>query len=117
MFALTESHRFHIYTAPTDMRKGFNGLCGLVDQSNNYHSTNGDVYIFMNRSRNRLKLLHWESGGFVLYYKQLEQGSFPLDFISSNIESSSIEISFTDLALMVDGIIIQKSIRRKRFSL
>lgn len=55
------------------MRKSFDGLCGLVSSVMQRQPTSGEVYIFLNRSRTHIKLLHWESGGFVLYYKRLEQ--------------------------------------------
>ena len=58
------------------MRKSFNGLSGLVKNELNREPASGDVFVFLNRNRTHLKLLHWERGGFVLYYKRLERGSF-----------------------------------------
>ena len=76
MFALSSSNKFHLYSHPTDMRKSFDGLCGLVTNDLNQNPSNGSVYIFINKVRNKIKLLHWQSGGFVLYYKSLETGTF-----------------------------------------
>ena len=56
------------------MRKSFDALSGLVRNELQREPTSGEVYVFVNRSRTCIKLLHWESGGFVLYYKRLEQG-------------------------------------------
>lgn len=94
------------------MRKGFDGLCGLVNSEVGRVATSGEVFIFLNRARTHLKMLHWEPGGFVLYHKRLERGTFPLPqkIISGNI-------SWTDLVLMIEGIQILKSSRRKRFTL
>lgn len=94
------------------MRKGFDGLCGLVNSELGRVATSGEVFIFLNRTRTHLKILHWEPGGFVLYYKRLESGTFPLPqkIISSNI-------SWTDLVLMIEGIQVLKSSQRKRFTL
>jgi len=69
------------------------------------------VFVFLNRSRTHIKLLHWESGGFVLYYKRLEQGTFLSPKDGGN------EMSWSDLVLMVEGIHVVKSIQKKRYSL
>lgn len=74
-------------------------------------ATSGEVFVFLNRSRTHMKLLHWEKGGFVLYYKRLESGTF----LPPNVEDG--EFSWSDLVLMVEGIQVVKSIRKKRFLL
>lgn len=66
MFNLNESMRYLLYNKPTDMRKSFRTLGGIVRNAMGCDPTNGDVYIFMNKQRNRIKLLHWERGGMVL---------------------------------------------------
>lgn len=78
MFNLNESMRYLLYNKPTDMRKSFHTLGGIVRNAMGCDPTNGDVYVFMNKQRNRIKLLHWERGGMVLYSKLLEEGTFPL---------------------------------------
>jgi transposase len=93
------------------MRKSFDGLCGLVRSGPQRSPTSGEVFVFLNRSRTHIKLLHWESGGFVLYYKRLEQGTFLTPTGRGN------EMSWSDLVLMVEGIHVVKSIRKKRYSL
>jgi transposase len=91
------------------MRKSFDGLCGLVVSGLNRDATSGDVFVFLNRQRTHIKLLHWEHGGFVLYYKRLEQGSFPLP--------KKQQLSWADLVLMIEGIQVQKSRQFLRYQL
>lgn len=73
--------------------------------------TSGEVFVFLNRSRTHIKLLHWESGGFVLYYKRLEQGTFLAPKGKEN------EMSWSDLVLMVEGIHVVQRIQKKRYYL
>ena len=73
MFSLGSSQRYYLYGEPTDMPKSFDGLAGLVRSKLHLPLTTGQVFVFINKRRNRVKLLHWEAGGFVLYYKRLEQ--------------------------------------------
>ena len=113
MFALSTSHRFELYYGPADMRKGFDGLCGLVINELQGSPDNGCVYIFINRARDKVKLLHWQPGGFVLYYKRLESGAFKLPQYDAEI--GSLTLSYTQLILLIDGIAITHITRRKRY--
>ncbi len=89
------------------MRKSFDGLCGIVISEVKRDVTSGEVFVFLNKQRTHIKLLHWEHGGFVLYYKRLEQGSFPLP--------KRQELSWADLVLMIEGIQVQKSRQLRRY--
>lgn len=111
MFSLSSSHTFLLYPKACDMRKSFNGLCGIVANELGRAAHNGEVFVFINRKNNQMKLLHWEPGGFVLYYKRLEQGTF------AKAKGDRIQISWSDLVLMVEGIQILKSSQKRRFSL
>lgn len=113
MFALSPSHTFHLYSHPTDMRKSFDGLCGLVTNDLDQDPSNGTVYIFINKVRNKVKLLHWRSGGFVLYYKRLEAGTFEQPFYDESV--GSLRLSYTQLVMLLDGIAITNITRRKRY--
>ena len=113
MFALNGSLRFRLYARPADMRKGFDGLSALVSGDLGGSPTDGTVYIFINRSRNRAKLLHWQGGGFVLYYKRLEQGSFELPAYDGAV--SGLSLDYAQLVLLVDGVSITNIERRKRY--
>jgi hypothetical protein len=74
MFSLSETNTYYLCTQGTDLRKGFNRLTGVINSNSNLRASNGSVYIFINRSRTTMKLLHWERGGFVIYHKRLEEG-------------------------------------------
>lgn len=93
------------------MRKSFDGLSGLVRSELGREPTDGSVYVFLNRQRTHLKLLHWESGGFVLYYKRLERGTFQLP----KKRNKAGMLIWSELVLMVEGIEVQSSVQRLRF--
>lgn len=111
MFSLSSSHVFLLYSQPTDMRKSFDALCGLVRNELQRDPTGGEVFVFLNRGRTHCKLLHWESGGLVLYYKRLEKGTFA----PPAKNTSNAPLSWADLVLMIEGITIQKSSQKPRF--
>ena len=74
MFNLSETNKYNLFIQVVGgMRKGVDGLCGIV-RTNNMNPVSGEVYVFSNKSRCLLKMLHWERGGFVVYYKRFEQG-------------------------------------------
>ena len=112
MFSLSSSHSYLLYGSPCDMRKSFDALCGLVRNELGRNPLSGEVFVFLNRGRTHLKLLHWESGGLVLYYKRLEKGTFAPP--AGN--RSDQPLSWAQLVLMVEGITIQKSTRKPRFN-
>jgi len=68
MLSLSSQQRYFLYRGVTDMRKGFNGLNGLVRQHLQQDPLSGDVFLFLNRRRDRIKLLMWDKTGFALYY-------------------------------------------------
>ena len=111
MFSLSSSHRYHLYRGACDMRKSFNGLSGLVRSELGRDPTSGEVFVFLNRRRTLLKLLHWESGGFVLYYKRLEEGTF----VPPTVEGDQTVVRWPELVLMVEGITIQRSSQGRRY--
>jgi transposase len=76
MFSLGPGLVYQLYNKPCDMRKSFNGLSGIVKDQLCRDPLSGEVFIFLNRSGNLIKLLQWQEGGFVLCYKRLEKGTF-----------------------------------------
>jgi transposase len=95
------------------MRKGFNGLSGLVNNELDRNVLSGDVFIFVNRRRTLIKLLVWDKSGFVIYYKRLEQGTFK--FPTSSGESKSLELEREDLLMILEGIELKSVVKRKRY--
>jgi len=114
MFALGENHRFFLFGKPTDMRKSFDTLAGLIRSGMQRNPTSGDVYIFINKRRNMMKVLNWQKGGFMLYFKRLEKGKFYLP--DSNKNTAETEISHARLAMISEGIIARNIIKKSRFS-
>jgi transposase len=94
------------------MRKGFSGLSGLVREHIDHELLSGDVFIFVNRRRDRIKLLMWDVTGFALYYKQLERGTFELPLTA---RKGTAELSWSDLVLVLEGIELKSIKRRKRY--
>lgn len=113
MFSLTSVHDYYLYRHPTDMRKSFDTLCGIVASEMGDNPKSGHVYIFINKPRNKIKLLHWEPGGLVLYYKRLERGTIELPMAAD--KESRIPIEWTTLVMMVEGISIENIKKRKRY--
>lgn len=113
MFSLGGDHQYFLYRGDCDMRKGFDGLSGLVTNELSQSPTNGSVFVFLNKSRNQMKLLHWEAGGLVLYHKRLERGRFSVP-LSLDTKGS---LSWPELVLIVEGISYVALKKRKRFIL
>jgi transposase len=108
------SARYFLYQESTDMRKSFDGLCGLVSNKLGQNPMSGDLFIFVNKPRNRIKLLRWETGGFVLFYKRLEQGTFHLP--KSQIgNAGKLLIDYSELVMIINGISLEKTRKNKRF--
>jgi len=113
MFTLSSSHRFHLYSEPTDMRKSFDGLSGLIENHLQRNPRNGSVFMFINKKRDKLKLLHWQGVGYTLYYKRLERGTFELP--DYDVQSASIRIDYAQMIMIIDGLSIENITRRKRY--
>lgn len=107
--------KYFLYARPTDMRKSFDGLCGLVRNGLRRNPTGGEVYIFLNRKRDMVKLLYWDRSGFVIYCKRLERGTFERPAQRDN--SESMQLSWEELVLILEGISLKGIRRRKRYFL
>ncbi len=111
MLALTSAHRYLLRTAPTDMRKGFDSLCGLVRNELGRDPLSGEVIVFIGPRRDRIKLLLYESGGFVLWYKRLEKGTIELPQ-----GEGALRLTWQQLVLMIEGIKLDQPRTRARWS-
>ncbi|MBM3436441.1 MAG: IS66 family insertion sequence element accessory protein TnpB [Bacteroidetes bacterium] len=114
MFTLSTSNRFHLYSQATDMRKSFDGLAGVVQNTLGNNPLNGDVFIFISRRRDKIKLLHWQGISFTLYYKRLEEGTFEVP--TYDPQAGSITLSGAQLVMLVDGLTIKNIEKRKRYT-
>jgi transposase len=112
MIGLTNRHTYFIYDGVCDMRKGFDGLSGLVNSEMGQDPLNGSVYIFVNRRRDRMKMLVWEAGGFMLYYKRLESGTFELPKDDSG---TNLSIEWETLVYIIQGLRLDKIVKNKRY--
>jgi transposase len=112
VLSFSSKQRYFLYGPPTDMRKGFAGLGGLVRQHMGHDLMSGDVFIFINRRRDRIKLLMWDATGFALYCKQLERGTFE---VPAAAQGGSAELEWPELAMLLEGIELKSARRRKRY--
>ena len=113
--SFSKSLRYYVYRHSTDMRKGFDSLCGLVDREFLMSPISGDVYIFLNHPRNRIKILHWQGDGFAIFYKRLEKGTYEIPL--KNTSQNNIEIEAQTLQLILDGITLSSVKKRPRFQI
>lgn len=108
MICLTEQHRYYMYTIPVDMRNGFDGLSGIIRMKIGKDPMDESVYIFINKRRDKMKMLVWEYGGYMIYYKRLERGTFEIPKTES--QNHKIEMTFERLIMLIKGM---KIIRKK----
>jgi len=113
LYGLSAATRYYLYTRSTDMRKSFDGLCGLVTNQLGCNPTTGDVFIFVNRRATLIKLLVWDQTGFVIYYKRLEKGTFEVPQASKG--RYSLQIPRRTLMLMLEGVSLDSIAMRKRY--
>ena len=114
MLGFTAAQRYYLSRQPADMRKSYDGLSGLVRQGLGRDPLSGEVFIFVNRRRNMMKLLVWDRSGFVLWSKRLERGTFELPKKSE--EGAALVLSWEELVLILEGVSLGSVRRRKRYS-
>jgi transposase len=112
MFSVV-SGRYFLYREPVSMHKSFDGLSGLASSRLGQDPRSGDVFIFVNRGRNLIKLLRWEPGGFVLFYKRLERGTFEPPGQETSGLGQAIE--YGQLVMIVTGFSLRYTKKRERF--
>src|SRR3954453_10017233 len=116
---LSAAVRVFLCTRPTDMRKGVDGLSGLVQECFGHDLLTGHLFLFLNRRRDRIKILYFDRDGPAIWYKRLEVGSFqnpvPKPGAAQLSGSAGIELSVTDLALILNGFDLATARRRKRY--
>lgn len=115
MLALSSACHYYFYRGITDFRCGFDALSGLVRSELGRDPTLGDIFIFLNRKRSQIKLLHFEGDGFALYHKRLETGTYELP--EGTNDEKHLAMSSEELMLILNGIQLKSIKRRQRFCL
>ncbi len=110
MLSVPAQAAIFLCTEPTDLRKGINGLSGIVRGEFQSDPIDGSLYMFVNRRRDRLKILHFDGSGFWLYYKRLEAGTFEV----LACDDPCVEIDTTQLAMLLGGVSLASAEKRVR---
>ena len=113
MISIASSTRIFVAISPTDMRKGFDGLQGLVSGALGQDPLSGHLFLFVNRRRDQLKVLYWDGDGLAIWYRRLEQGTFQMPSIRD--DQTSAEINREDLLMLIRGLDYENVHRRKRY--
>lgn len=105
--------RIFLCTSATDMRRGFDRLAGMVEQSLKQDPLSGNLFVFRNRPGDKLKILYWDKDGYCIWYKRLEEGTFRFPRVAEG--QSSAEVKASELAMLLEGIDLRSIKRGKRF--
>jgi transposase len=114
MLSISPAVRIFVHALPTDMRKSFDGLYAIVKHAFAKDVLEGDYFVFLNRSRDRCKILYWDRDGLVVWAKRLERGSFQLPGVT-DAASLTVEVDSTTLAMILGGVDLSTGQRRKRY--
>ena len=106
------SVRVFLCLAPADMRRSFDGLARMAAEVVRQDPLSGHLFVFRNRRGDRVKILYWDKDGYALWYKRLEAGVFRFP----EAEGGRVEVSSSDLALVLDGIDLASVKRHKRYA-
>jgi transposase len=104
--------RIFLCTTPTNMNYSFDSLMGRAQEIFDQDPCSGHLFLFLNRSRDRMKILFWDRDGFCIFYKRLERGTFQL-LTTTNEEG--IELDYKQLVRLLGGLDLRTGRRRKRY--
>jgi transposase len=113
VLTIPRSVRIFIGSAPIDMRKSIDGLYAIVKEELEEDAYSGHLFVFVSRRCDRVKILTWDEGGFVLVYKRLERGHFKLPHMDPS--TMAVEIDATQLTMLLDGIDVGRVRRPKHW--
>jgi transposase len=113
MLSLPPTIRIWLSAQPADLRKSFDSLAALVREGLRGDPLSGDIFVFRNKSADRIKLLVWEEDGYAIWYKRLEKGSFR--FPAATDENPHVEIRAADLIMLLAGVDLSSVKRSKRY--
>ena len=114
MIGFPHTVRIFLHTGTVDLRKSFDGLSGIVSQAfPEQDLLSGHLFLFLNGRRDRIKMLHWDADGLVIWYKRLEAGSFQIPHrIAPGV---AVELKSAQLAMLLSGIDLTNARQRKRY--
>jgi transposase len=112
MFGLSAAVRVYVAIEPADMRKSFDGLAALASGSLALDPLSGHLFVFINKRRDRIKILYWDRDGMVVWAKRLERGTFRIP----SAECVRVEMTTAELAALLAGIDLNTARRRVRYS-
>lgn len=115
MLSLPSVVKVYLHAAPVNLHFAFDRLAGIVREEMGQDPLSGHLFVFRNRRGDRIKLLFWDDDGFVIFYKRLERGVFRFPTVNAN--TRAVQVSITDLSLLLWGIEPASVRRQKRFSL
>ena len=115
MFGLSVATEIYVGVEAVDMRKGFDGLFGLVRDHLRQDPLSGHLFLFTNRERTRLKALVWDGSGLWVCAKRLERGRFHWPEAAAAGPSSSVTMRPEELAMLLNGLDLRQSKRRKNW--
>ena len=105
--------KIYLHAGPVDMRKSFDGLFGIVSSSFERDVRDGGLFLFINRRRDRLKLLYWDTDGLAIWMKRLEGGRF--QHLAATVDAEHITLDTAELNMLLSGIELTNVKRRKRY--
>lgn len=113
MLSLSLPVQIFFCVLPTDMRRGFDGLMRMAEEHLQQNVLDGGLFVFVNRRRDRVKLLYWDGDGLCIWHKRLERGTVELP--AAPPDATQVTLSGTELALLLGGIELASARRRKRY--
>ena len=114
MIHISDKCRCLLYSGNTDMRKSFHGLAGIVKHDMQCNVLNGDMYVFLSRRRNSIKLLRFEGDGYAIFYKKLEKGTFEMPQYDSL--NHTMLVTDSELLFILKGVALKKVKYRPRYA-
>lgn len=109
MLALSSTTEIYLACGVTDFRKSFDGLSGIVEEKLGLSPTSGQVFVFCNRRRDRIKVLHWDGSGLWVATKRLESGTFRWP----SSDSLRLEYRPEELYMLLSGIDLNETKKRR----
>ena len=112
MLTCPTNTKIFLYIKPVDMRKSFDGLCGVVQEQLSLDVRSGYLFLFINRRGDRMKALWWDADSCVIWHKRLESGTFEMP--NSAEQETHVTLDATQLAMLIGGVALRSSQRRRK---